>query len=192
MMNSVHSLVWPGYFLFMALHMLGMIAATVGFVFLVVWAVKKLHTDQLKRWGIVLLLLGLLVCGITFFGISYKTVVRMKDGVHMRDTMMMEHAMVSDDEGMMREEGGMMMGGDHSDAMTMGDMTDMLKGKTGNDFDKAFIEGMIVHHQGAIDMAKAAQVSAGHAEIKTMANAIISAQQSEIDMMKQWQKAWGF
>ena len=29
----------------------------------------------------------------------------------------------------------------------------MLKNKTGDDFDKAFIEQMIIHHQGAIEMA---------------------------------------
>lgn len=81
---------------------------------------------------------------------------------------------------------------DDAMGMSMNDMSAMLEGKTGDDFDAAFIEGMIPHHQGAIDMARAALTSAKHAQIKNMANAIISAQQREIDMMKQWQKSWGY
>lgn len=77
-------------------------------------------------------------------------------------------------------------------SMSMDDMSAMLEGKTGDAFDKAFIEGMIPHHQGAIDMAKAAQQSAKHEEIKRMADAIISAQQREIDQMNQWMKDWGY
>jgi uncharacterized protein (DUF305 family) len=80
---------------------------------------------------------------------------------------------------------------DHA-SMSMDDMMSELKGKTGDDFDKAFIEMMIPHHQGAIDMARAAQQSAKHQEIKNMADDIISAQQSEIDMMRGWQKSWGY
>lgn len=68
----------------------------------------------------------------------------------------------------------------------------MLEGKTGDAFDAAFIEAMIPHHQGAIDMANAALKNAKHKEIQQMAKAIISAQQKEIDTMKQWQKNWGY
>jgi len=81
-----------------------------------------------------------------------------------------------------------MMGGE----MTMSQMSDSLRGKTGDDFDKAFLSGMIEHHQGAIDMAKLAQKSAKHDEIKKMADDIISAQSNEIDMMKVWQTDWGY
>lgn len=71
-------------------------------------------------------------------------------------------------------------------------MTNMLKGKTGDEFDKAFIAMMIPHHQGAVDMAGKAKISAKHEEIKTMANEIISSQNKEIKMMRDWQKAWGY
>lgn len=78
------------------------------------------------------------------------------------------------------------------DAMseTMGNMMMGLEGKTADEFDRAFISGMIVHHQGAINMAEAALKNAKHQEIKDMSNAIISAQSREIDQMKEWQKQW--
>src|SRR3954453_12832590 len=48
-------------------------------------------------------------------------------------------------------------------------------------FDKAFIEAMIPHHQSAIDAAKAAESRAERAEIKELAQAIITDQQREIE-----------
>ncbi len=57
-------------------------------------------------------------------------------------------------------------------------------------FDRAFIDAMIPHHQSAIDAAQLAQTRAVHQEIKDLAQAIISAQQSEIDQMKAWRLAW--
>ena len=80
----------------------------------------------------------------------------------------------------------------HDDSMTMGDMSKSLSGKSGDSFDKAFVSNMIEHHQGAIDMANQAKSSALHEEIKKMAEDIISAQSREIEMMKQWQKDWGY
>jgi uncharacterized protein (DUF305 family) len=77
-------------------------------------------------------------------------------------------------------------------SMTMTEMSDSLKGKTGDDFDKAFITGMIEHHQGAIDMANLAKANAGHDEIKKMADDIVAAQSKEINMMRTWQKDWGY
>lgn len=72
----------------------------------------------------------------------------------------------------------------------MSGMTAGLSGKTGDEFDRAFLAEMIVHHQGAVSMAQAALASARHQEIKTMAQNIISAQNSEIAQMKEWQKSW--
>jgi uncharacterized protein (DUF305 family) len=80
----------------------------------------------------------------------------------------------------------------HDSSMTMGDMVDMLKGKTGDELDKAFLLGMIPHHQGAVDMAKLVLENAKHEEIRQMAKDIIETQQREIDMMKQWQQEWGY
>lgn len=81
---------------------------------------------------------------------------------------------------------------DHTAGGSMTDMNAALEGKTGDEFDKEFITQMIEHHQGAIDMAKQAQLNAGRDEIKNMAQDIITAQEKEIEQMQQWQKDWGF
>lgn len=104
---------------------------------------------------------------------------------------------VMDDNMHMMSDGTMMMNNDmsgmsHGSSMTMDDMVNMLKGKTGDELDAAFLEGMIPHHQGAIDMANLVLQNAKHEEIRQMARDIISAQQREIDMMKQWQRDWGY
>lgn len=53
--------------------------------------------------------------------------------------------------------------------------------------DQQFVQMMIPHHQGAIDMAKAYLKSGAHEEkLKTMANKIISDQQKEIKEMQAW------
>lgn len=72
----------------------------------------------------------------------------------------------------------------------MSSMNAELAGKTGDEFDRAFMAEMIVHHEGAVGMAEAALTNAKHQEIKDMANAIITAQNAEIKQMQDWQKSW--
>ena len=79
-----------------------------------------------------------------------------------------------------------------TNSMTMAEMNTDLKGKTGDDFDKAFVAMMIMHHQGAIDMANLAATNAKHDEIKTLSKNIITAQTNEIAEMQQWQMNWGY
>lgn len=79
-----------------------------------------------------------------------------------------------------------MMGMDSS----MDDMMGSMMGKKENDFDQAFLSAMIVHHEGAVEMAEAALQSAKHDELKKMAQDIIEAQTKEIKQMKQWQIEW--
>lgn len=84
---------------------------------------------------------------------------------------------------------------DHSAMGMMGDMSGMmmeLDGKTGDEYDKAFIEQMTEHHQSAIDMAAPGLKNAKHQEIKDLIEAIIEAQSKEIAQMQQWQKDWGY
>jgi uncharacterized protein (DUF305 family) len=74
----------------------------------------------------------------------------------------------------------------------MNSMTSSLENKTGEDFDKEFLSQMIIHHEGAVDMAKMALENASHQEIKDLATAIIEAQEKEISQMKEWQTNWGY
>jgi uncharacterized protein (DUF305 family) len=57
-------------------------------------------------------------------------------------------------------------------------------------FDRAFIDAMIPHHQSAIDMAQVASKKSDNPKIKELAENIVSAQQREIEEMKQWRKEW--
>lgn len=57
--------------------------------------------------------------------------------------------------------------------------------------EQEFIEGMIPHHQEAIDTAKEVLARGGTtAEIRALAENIITAQEKEISDMKQWYQAW--
>lgn len=115
-------------------------------------------------------------------------------------TFTASNAVNTNNTGMMRMMGmqpnGSMMGGPPAGEAGMGmessmeEMMESMEGKTEDEFDRAFIDAMIVHHQGAIEMAEEALTSAGRDEIKVMANDIISTQTKEIEMMKQWQEEW--
>lgn len=100
-------------------------------------------------------------------------------------------AVNNNNTGMMRMMGMQTNTANHSE-MSMSEMTEQLKGKTGDDFDKAFVEMMISHHEGAVAMAELIPSRAKHEEIKKLGEAIISAQTKEITDMKQWQKNWGY
>ena len=56
--------------------------------------------------------------------------------------------------------------------------------------DQHFIEQMIPHHEGAIEMAKLAQERSKRPEILTLAKAIIQSQSKEITQMQTWYKNW--
>jgi uncharacterized protein (DUF305 family) len=63
-------------------------------------------------------------------------------------------------------------------------------GATDDHFDLRFIEAMIPHHQGAVDMALDALAKTQREEIRNLANEIISAQETEIDLMMSWKNLW--
>jgi len=56
--------------------------------------------------------------------------------------------------------------------------------------DKHFIEQMIPHHEGAIEMAELAQIRSKRPEVLVLASAIIKSQTAEIIQMKAWYKEW--
>lgn len=69
----------------------------------------------------------------------------------------------------------------------MADMNAMmaeLKRESGKDFDKAFIDAMIMHHQQALEMCEMAKDKAVLAELKEMARGIIEKQSKEIERLK--------
>lgn len=59
-----------------------------------------------------------------------------------------------------------------------------------NGLDKHFIEQMIPHHEGAIEMAKLAQERSKRPEILNLAGSIIKSQSQEITQMQTWYKSW--
>lgn len=66
-----------------------------------------------------------------------------------------------------------------------------FESKTGDDFDRLFLDHMIPHHEDAVTIAKIAEKQAGHDEIKkAMARNIIDSQQKEIEQMKMWRAEW--
>jgi len=84
------------------------------------------------------------------------------------------------------------MGSDEMDDMDHGGMEGMMSGEemaalmalTGTDFDQAWAEMMIRHHEGAIAMAQTVLDSGTNPDVQLLADQIISAQQAEIDQMR--------
>lgn len=57
-------------------------------------------------------------------------------------------------------------------------------------YDLQFLDTMIAHHQGAIDMARPAETKAQHKELKAMAQNVIRDQEREIAEMKRYREQW--
>ena len=63
------------------------------------------------------------------------------------------------------------------------DASEMLM-ENGEYSDERFIDAMVPHHQGAIEMAQVALENAEHPEIQALAEEIVAAQESEIGQLK--------
>lgn len=85
-----------------------------------------------------------------------------------------------------------MMGGNGMHMGMMGNQSDMTRLEKEADFDKAFIEEMIPHHQMAVMMANMLFRGTDRPEMKKLAQDIITAQTKEINEMRQWYQAWGY
>ena len=71
-----------------------------------------------------------------------------------------------------------------------------LAGATGPEFERLWLQGMIYHHQGALDMAREQQEHqfASHRApfgIDAMVDDMLSSQRAEITKMKTWLVEWG-
>ena len=88
-------------------------------------------------------------------------------------------------EGASEGDGGMGM----SDS-EMGMEMDSAELEQAEPFDRAFIDAMVPHHEGAVAMAKEELAKGENPELRKMAQDIIDAQTREIAQMKEWRKAW--
>jgi len=136
---------------------------------------------MIKHVSIPTLIIGLVIGGLLTAGIMTiakpeTAVAPDAEDLHVADNSTDENNMARNDMA----------------TMSMDDMNASLATKSGDDFDKAFIDLMIEHHQGAIEMAELATTKAKHQEIKKLSLDIISAQQAEITTMKEWSQAWGY
>lgn len=69
----------------------------------------------------------------------------------------------------------------------MGQPLDKL---SGDDFDKAFLMQMTMHHAMGVMMSQPVAANATHPELKTLAASIIEDQTREIGQMRAWARAW--
>ena len=60
-----------------------------------------------------------------------------------------------------------------------------LESLNGAEFDKQWLESMISHHQGAIEMAKTELANGDNVDAKSLATNIVTTQEAEIGQMKQ-------
>ena len=57
-------------------------------------------------------------------------------------------------------------------------------------YDAQFIDGMIVHHEGAVAMAQQALTESERPEIRQLAENIIATQNQEVEQMRGWRAQW--
>ena len=80
--------------------------------------------------------------------------------------------------------GGMDMGGMDMNGMSQEEMMTQLDGMSGADFDQAFLEAMIAHHEGAIGMSEQQLAEGQNPDALMLAEKIIADQKAEIEEMQ--------
>lgn len=128
------------------------------------------HSGKTKVWILTLTAIAAIASSVlaASFGISAKdSKTANNTDAHMKQNM--QHG-----SSMMQHGSGMSMDLGPADA----------------DYDLRFIDAMRIHHQGAIEMAKAVQQNSKRPEMKKLADNIITAQNREIAQMSQWRQAW--
>lgn len=67
---------------------------------------------------------------------------------------------------------------------------DILGAVGEGEFDREFLEQMIVHHEMAVMMAQMLENGTERDEMRVLADGIITSQTQEIEMMRSWLEAW--
>lgn len=77
--------------------------------------------------------------------------------------------------------------GDHGSMPGMASADEMaeLADARGARFDRLFLQLMITHHEGALDMARDVQIKGSHIQVQEMADHVIATQSAEIEKMRQ-------
>ncbi|MBE9181579.1 DUF305 domain-containing protein [Oculatella sp. LEGE 06141] len=57
-------------------------------------------------------------------------------------------------------------------------------------FDLRFIDAMILHHRGGLEMAQVAQEQSSRNAVQQLADEIITAQEQEIQQLQSWRQTW--
>ncbi|MDQ4106128.1 MAG: DUF305 domain-containing protein, partial [Actinomycetota bacterium] len=82
-------------------------------------------------------------------------------------------------------------GMDHGDMGSPEEVARQMVAPNGEYSDAAFVDAMVPHHEGAVEMALVALENAEHEEIRTLAQDIIDAQQAEIELFGQMREGLG-
>lgn len=85
----------------------------------------------------------------------------------------------------MAGHGGMGHGGMEMDGMSQEEAMSHLEGLTGAEFDRRFLELMMAHHRGAVEMAGTELKDGANPQALQLAQAIVEDQQAEIAEMEQ-------
>lgn len=145
----------------------------------------------MKNQSIVVILgLAVLVIGAIAYSVKDTTPADTSMGMNMDMDKQKEVP-----EGMHRMPDGTLMGNPTGNPTSkdsgMGMMGGMDHGAMMVKSEREFLEGMLPHHQEAIDTAKEVMARGGSTpEIKKLAQDIVVAQEKEITMMKGWYQSW--
>jgi uncharacterized protein (DUF305 family) len=117
---------------------------------------------------------------------EHAAVRRMADGI-----IRAQKAEISVMQRIAEDLGDMGIGGGHVGMDDeAGPHTDMPMLRSARPFDRAFIDMMVPHHQGAVSMARQQLAEGEHPALRDMAKDIINAQNREIEQMRRWRTRW--
>ena len=126
---------------------------------------------------------------LTFIGATTLTVACSPAISNQTQDSNTNATVVSNKQNMKQNDGGMSHDMMQGDGGMQHDMS-MDVGLADADYDLRFIDSMVMHHQGAVNMAEEVLQKSQRPEMKKLAQDIIAAQKQEIAQMKQWRTTW--